>query len=74
MKKLIAILKSFTVFKGPLFTGIGIALIGGSIWMMYHEKEITDSGIELLIAGLAIAGLNEKTIGIIRNKPNDPMP
>lgn len=72
MKRLARVLKSLSFIKGPFFTAVGVTLIGVSIWLMIEEKAITDTGVELLVAGLILSGVNEETISHIRNKPNDP--
>jgi len=74
MQKLAKILKSLSFVKGPFFTAVGVVLIGVSIWLMITDKAVTDTGMEVLIAGFILSGVNEETISHIRNKPSDPKP
>lgn len=72
MVRLIKILKSLSLLKGWLFSVIGVAIIGFAIWIMVDSKSVTSEGIELLVIGLILSGVNNETISHIRGGSDTP--
>ncbi len=72
MKFLFDYFKTLSLRKGPIFTIVGLTIVGVALFIMGKAQSVTSDGVELLIVGLVVSGLNSKTIDKIRGKKNTP--
>jgi uncharacterized membrane protein len=69
--RIFRVLRSLSFIKGKVFTIIGFLLIALAGYVVYEAKDISAEAIELLITGLALAGVNNETIDHLRNRKSD---